>query len=145
MSKKLVLDILRSVFTDTYGLYLKTQSYHWNVTGPHFYSYHLLFEEQYKEMQGAVDVLAERFRTLGETLPISFDFFKHHSAIKFEGLPKNAQEMIRDLIIGHQVAMNHLKELIEAAHKESDSATEDLAINRLGVHEKALWVLQSSL
>ena len=45
-----VADSLKIVLADSYVLYLKTQNYHWNVTGPHFKSLHMLFEEQYTDL-----------------------------------------------------------------------------------------------
>ncbi len=53
---------LNRLLADTYSLYLKTHSFHWNVTGPMFTSLHQLFEEQYTELAAAVDVIAERVR-----------------------------------------------------------------------------------
>lgn len=53
------------VLADTYTLYLKTHNYHWKVTGPMFNTLHSMFEQQYNEMWVAVDLLAERIRSLG--------------------------------------------------------------------------------
>ena len=53
-------------------LQLKTQNFHWNVTGPNFRSVHLLFETQYKELAEAVDLVAERIRALEAITPGSF-------------------------------------------------------------------------
>ncbi len=36
---------LGTLLADTYTLYLKAQNFHWHVTGPHFHSLHLMFEE----------------------------------------------------------------------------------------------------
>jgi starvation-inducible DNA-binding protein len=43
-----VVNGLSHILADTYTLYLKTQNYHWNVTGPSFQQLHLLFEGQYR-------------------------------------------------------------------------------------------------
>ena len=56
---------LNQLLADSYSLYLKTHSFHWNVTGPMFTSLHLLFEQQYTELALAVDLIAERVRALG--------------------------------------------------------------------------------
>ncbi|NER49444.1 MAG: DNA starvation/stationary phase protection protein, partial [Symploca sp. SIO1A3] len=42
-----IVDGLSRLLADTYTLYLKTHSFHWNVTGPMFNSLHLMFEQQY--------------------------------------------------------------------------------------------------
>ena len=45
-----VADALSNVLADTFILYLKTHSFHWNVTGPMFQTLHQMFEEQYNEL-----------------------------------------------------------------------------------------------
>ena len=57
---------LGRLLADTYTLYLKTHNYHWNVTGPMFNTLHLMFEEQYNELWLAIDLIAERIRSLRE-------------------------------------------------------------------------------
>src|SRR5579871_5977333 len=56
---------LVKVLADSYLLYLKTQNFHWNVTGPAFSELHLLFENQYQDLALAVDEIAERVRAIG--------------------------------------------------------------------------------
>ena len=60
---------LGHVLADTYTLYLKTHYFHWNVTGPMFQTLHLMFETQYNELWLAVDMIAERIRSLGIRRP----------------------------------------------------------------------------
>ena len=43
-SKAVVAEKLGVVLASSYMLQLKTQNFHWNVTGPNFRSVHLLFE-----------------------------------------------------------------------------------------------------
>src|SRR5437867_362012 len=79
-----VADELTHLLADTYTLYLKTQNFHWNVTGPNFHSLHLMFEEQYKELADAVDLIAERIRALKSTTPASFSHFLKLTSLKEE-------------------------------------------------------------
>src|SRR5690625_3440249 len=67
--RKKIAEGLSGVLADSYTLFLKTQNYHWNVTGPHFGPLHDLFEEQYRELFDAIDEIAERIRTLGFRAP----------------------------------------------------------------------------
>jgi len=75
---------LAGVMADTYLLYLKTQNFHWNVTGPMFGELHALFEQQYGDLAMAVDELAERIRAIGEFAPGSFSQFRKLSKIMDE-------------------------------------------------------------
>ncbi len=34
---------LNAILADVFALYLKTKSFHWHLSGPHFRDYHLLF------------------------------------------------------------------------------------------------------
>ncbi|MES2500375.1 MAG: ferritin-like domain-containing protein, partial [Pseudomonadota bacterium] len=62
--RKAVAQGLSHLLADTYSLYLKTHYFHWNVTGPMFNTLHLMFETQYTELALAVDLVAERIRSL---------------------------------------------------------------------------------
>jgi starvation-inducible DNA-binding protein len=143
--KKSLIKTLETALAETYALYLKTQTYHWNVKGPHFYSYHLAFEAQYKDLSEAVDTLAERLRGLGELVPASFALFEKLSSIKTDILPKDAKSMIEDLIHGHEALVKTFHRVIEASSGAGDVVSEDLAVQRITFHEKTLWMLGASL
>ncbi|NCN11610.1 MAG: DNA starvation/stationary phase protection protein, partial [Leptospira sp.] len=66
---------LMILLADTYTLYLKTHNYHWNVTGPMFQTLHIMFMEQYTELWNAIDLIAERIRSLGYFAPGSYKEF----------------------------------------------------------------------
>jgi starvation-inducible DNA-binding protein len=72
---KKVVEGLTHVVSDTFVLYVKTLNFHWNMIGAHFFMYHKLLEEQYKEMATAIDDLSERIRQLGHWAPGSLREF----------------------------------------------------------------------
>src|SRR4030066_589817 len=80
--RKAIADGLSRLLADTYTLYLKTHSFHWNVTGPMFNTLHLMFEVQYTELALAVDLIAERIRALDEQAPGSYAQFGKLTGIK---------------------------------------------------------------
>ena len=41
------------------------KKHHWQVSGPTFYSLHLLFDKHYREQAELVDMIAERIQSLG--------------------------------------------------------------------------------
>jgi starvation-inducible DNA-binding protein len=51
---------LTAMLADAYVLMVKTQGFHWNVVGPLFVSLHELTEQQYQDLFGAIDKIAER-------------------------------------------------------------------------------------
>lgn len=136
---------LSHLLADSYTLYLKTHNFHWNVTGPMFQTLHLMFETQYTELALAVDLIAERIRSLGTFAPGSYTDFAKLSSIKdADGVPK-AKEMIRELIEGQEAVVRTARKLFPSVEKASDEATADLLTQRMQLHEKTAWMLRSLL
>ena len=145
MTTKDLANLLAKALADTYALQVKTQFFHWNVTGPTFYELHLLFDRQYDELADAVDLIAERIRALGFISPGSFSSFtKRTTVLETATLPKTSSDMLLDLVAGHQVTIETLKQTTKAAEDMEDFATEDLCSNQIYQHEKAVWMLSSS-
>ena len=143
--RQTISDALAQLLADSYAVYLKTQNFHWNLTGAEFYSLHLLFEKQYEELADALDEIAERIRALGFYVEASFAAFKQQTAIADEGRVLATREMIQHLIQGHEVVIRQARTLARSAEKENDQATIDLMGRRLNVHEKFAWMLRSQL
>jgi len=136
---------LSKLLADTYTLYLKTHNFHWNVTGPMFQTLHLMFETQYTELALAVDLIAERIRSLGVYAPGTYKQFAALSSIKEEdGIP-NAQDMIRLLVEGQEAVVRTARSLYDVVEKANDEATADLLTQRIQLHEKTAWMLRSLL
>ena len=143
--RKQIADGLGRLLADSYSLYLKTHNFHWNVKGPMFQTLHVMFEAQYTELALAVDVIAERIRSLGAPAPGTFsDFARLGSIRETAGVPK-ATEMIRLLVEGQETVVRTARALFPAVEKAADEATADLLTQRIQVHEKTAWMLRSLL
>jgi starvation-inducible DNA-binding protein len=138
-------DELTHFLADTYLLYLKTQNFHWNVTGPHFQPLHTLFESQYKELADAIDEIAERIRALKCHTPASFSHFQKLSSLKEENGVPTAKEMLKQLTKDHEMVVHHAYIILVKVQKAHDEATADLLIQRIRSHEKHAWMLRSNL
>lgn len=136
---------LKQLLADTYALQLKTQNYHWNVTGPNFHSLHQMFEQQYTMLFQTVDLLAERIRALGELSPGSFAEFSQTTNIKDGDKNLSASDMTQDLVAGNESLIKGYRQGIEAASQEEDSVTEDIFIGLEKEHEKTRWMLKATL
>jgi starvation-inducible DNA-binding protein len=144
-NRKAVTAELSELLADTYVLYLKSHNYHWNVTGPMFQKLHLMFEGHYTEMWGAVDIIAERIRALGEPAPGTYAEFSRLTSIEeVEGVP-TALEMVADLVAGHERVIRTARRLVATAEQAGDPATADLGTQRIEVHEKTAWMLRALL
>ena len=136
---------LSRLLADTYTLYLTTHNFHWNVTGPMFSTLHLMFEGQYNELALAVDLVAERIRALGFFAPGSYAAYGELTSIpESVGVP-SAEEMIRELVAGHEQVARTARAVFPIADGADDQPTADLATTRMQAHEKTAWMLRSLL
>ncbi|MGF1606961.1 MAG: Dps family protein [Rhodothalassiaceae bacterium] len=143
--RKAVAEGLKSVLADTYALYLKTQNYHWNVTGPLFQAVHSMTEEQYTELAQAVDDIAERIRTLGFKAPGGFKALAALTDLSEGDETLKAEAMIEDLVKSHELVARNNRRLHETAAQAGDDSTVGLLDDRLAAHEKTAWMLRSLL
>ena len=110
-----------------------------------FNTLHLMFEAQYNELALAVDLVAERIRALGFPAPGSYSAYAKLSSIKeAEGVPA-AEDMIEQLVKGHEAVARTARGVFPAVEKANDQPTADLLTQRLDVHEKTAWMLRSLL
>ena len=142
--RKKIAEELKHYLADSYSVYLKTQNFHWNVRGPHFFALHLLFEKQYEELAEAADEIAERIQALGFHVDATFSAFQK-CCIKEEKKPLEAKKMIQQLVLDYEAVIRCAREIASHAEEEKDQATVDLMARRLGSHEKMAWMLRSHL
>lgn len=136
---------LSRLLADSYTLYLKTHSFHWNVTGPMFQTLHLLFETQYTELALAVDLIAERIRALGSPAPGTYQEYARLSSIsETVGVP-SAEEMIRLLVAGQEAVVRTARKVFPIVDQANDEVSADLLTQRMQIHEKNAWMLRSLL
>ena len=135
---------LSRLLADTYATYTKTLYYHWNVTGPHFHSFHQMFEEQYLELQEATDLIAERIRQLGAKTPPFGDPLASLTTVRPDADAPAAMDMVLGLIEANEAAAMSARAVVSVAEEQGDVATADIATERIEAHQKALWMLRST-
>ena len=136
---------LSRLLADTYVLYLKTHNFHWNVEGPMFQTLHQMFMEQYTEAWNAIDLVAERIRSLGHYAPGTYKEYLGLARVKeTPGVPK-AEQMVRLLIEGQEAVVRAAREVLPLAERADDQPTLDLLTQRMHIHEKNAWMLRSLL
>lgn len=140
-----IAEALARFLADTYALYLKTHGFHWNVTGNLFRQLHDMFEEQYRELAEAVDVIAERIRALGFLAPGSYRELTSLTSIEDAKPDLSAEEMIRELVDGHEAVIRTARAAMPLVEEAHDEATLDILVERLRTHEKTAWMLRSLL
>jgi starvation-inducible DNA-binding protein len=143
--RKEISEGLSRLLADSYTLYIKTHNFHWNVEGPMFNTLHQMFMDQYTELWNALDLIAERIRALGHYAPGSYRQFSKLSSIDESDKVPKAQDMIKQLLQGHEVVARTARDVISSAEAGNDEATLDLLTQRIQIHEKTAWMLRSLL
>ena len=135
---------LTGILADTFVLYFKTHSFHWNVEGPHFLPLHEMFEEQYTALWKATDEIAERVRTLGSYAPDSFKALLEKASMQESGQTPDAPAMVQILANDNEEIVKSIYPVLRTAEEAGDEATVDMLIERVREHEKAAWMLRST-
>lgn len=136
---------LSRLLADSFTLYMLTHNFHWNVKGPMFNSLHQMFMVQYTELWNALDLIAERIRSLGFPAPGTYTELGRLTSIEESPGQPEAMKMVELLVKGHEAVARTARAVFPAAEDASDEATADLLTQRLQVHEKTAWMLRSLL
>lgn len=149
-SNNLAAQALQGVLASTYGLYLATHNYHWNVEGPKFVPLHKLFEEQYNELFKTIDDIAERIRALDDyALPFEGNNILEVSKMISNSLNKEADandranRMVHNLITLNEAVVKNCQAAKKISQNTQDDETENLMVERITAHQKAMWMLRS--
>lgn len=141
-----VVQILNTLLADEYLLYTKTRNYHWNVVGPQFNELHKFFESQYGELNGIVDEVAERARSIGGSASGTLAEFMSQTRLKEQSGNPEASEMISNLLGDHEAVIRFLRDdLTTCAEKHNDMGTSDFLTGLMEQHEKMAWMLRAFL
>src|SRR6202521_2194793 len=73
---------MNAILADVFALYLKTKSFHWHMSGPHFRDYHLLLDEHAEQIFAMTDEIAERARKIGGSTLRSISDVSRHRRLK---------------------------------------------------------------
>lgn len=137
---------LRILLADAFTLYLKTKSFHWHMSGPHFRDYHRLLDEQAAQILEMTDAIAERARKLGgATLRSIGDIAAHQRLLDNEEGGLSAEEMLGELLGDNQTLTRHLRALHESCDRHRDLATASLIENWIDEAETRSWFLHETL
>lgn len=140
-------DVLNKLLATEFTLALQTWGYHWNLVGPEFHDYHILFEGQYVKMLELVDILAERVRAVGGTALGTMTQFLKYTAIKEDTGPIPApRDMVQTLLANQELLIKLMREGINTTEaNRRDMGTSNLLQDIMIKHEKMAWMLRSLL
>lgn len=141
-----LIDEMNKVFADTYLMYFKTHSYHWNVEGPNHPQYHNFLEMIYTEVYAVIDTIAEHLRALDAYAP--YDLLKVYnlSIVSKDETPEiDARTMMQNLLDANNVVLLSLHRAYDAADKATSLGVSNFLQDRIIAHEKHGWMLKATL
>lgn len=136
---------LKIVLANTFTMYFKAHTYHWNVEGINFSEYHDFFGDLYNELFAAVDPIAERIRILNAYAPVSlFDLLASKTISEDQIRPPTLNAMLSNLLEANQQVIDSLNVSFKLAEAVNDQGLMDFIAGRLDVHAKHAWMIRSS-
>jgi starvation-inducible DNA-binding protein len=144
MNEELV-QAMNKVLGNTFVMYYKTHSYHWNVEGRSFFSDHTFLEEIYTEVYGAVDTIAEHIRYLDSFAPTSLMNLKQYSAIAEDDTVVDSTQMISNLLAANDVVLLTLMQAYKLAEAVGELGASNFLQDRITSHQKHRWMLKATL
>ena len=137
---------LNLLLADVFALYLKTKSFHWHISGPHFRDYHLLLDEQAAQLFAMTDNIAERTRKIGGfTLWSIGDISKHQRLRDNLKASLSPTEMLKELCSDNKQLTKFLRLTHEVVERNGDVATGSVIETWIDEAEQRTWFLSAAL
>lgn len=141
------IDNLNQLLADTMTLRDMYKKHHWQVSGPHFYQLHLLFDKHFGEQAELVDTIAERIMTLGGiSIAMAADVAE---ATTIPRPPKGREiptKQITRLLQAHEITLQAARSLARLAAQSGDDGTNDMLVSDvIRTNEMQVWFLAEHL
>jgi starvation-inducible DNA-binding protein len=136
---------LKKVLANTFVMYFKTHTYHWNVEGMFFPQLHEFFGNLYEELYSAVDPIAEHLRAMDSYTPVSLAELTGLSTVMetLTGVP-DAKSMVNNLIVDNNTVIISLMQAYQEADKASELGLANFLQDRIDMHQKHGWMLKAT-
>jgi starvation-inducible DNA-binding protein len=136
---------LKKVLANTFVMYFKTHTYHWNVEGMFFPQLHEFFGNLYEELYNAVDPIAEHLRAMDSYTPVSLAELTGLSTVMetLTGVP-DAKSMVNNLIVDNNTVIISLMQAYQEADKASELGLANFLQDRIDMHQKHGWMLKAT-
>lgn len=133
------------VLANTFVLYYKAQSFHWNVEGKNFAEMHEFFGDFYSEVYGSIDKLAEEIRACGYYTPRSLHALYDYKTVPDVNDAETVGSMLLDLLNANAVTLESLNMLFDQLTVQKKQGFANFIADRIDAHEKHGWMLKSFL
>ena len=136
--------LLNQTLANCSDLYSQTKQAHWNLRGPRFYQFHLLFDRLAESVEEHLDTIAERVSSLGAIARGTVrDAAKNSALDEFPTEPPGDTTYLAALIERYAVAANATRKAIDDSNDAGDADTADLLTAVSRDLDEALWLLEA--
>jgi starvation-inducible DNA-binding protein len=138
-------ELLNKLLANESVLLMQTLNYHWNLVGPEFHDYHLLFDKQYNQLFADMDKIAERVRAVqGQALGSFKNILATASMKEDSGKAPKPKQMIVNLLKQYEALIEQIRAAIVTLDKKTtDFGTINFLEELITQHEKTAWMLRS--
>jgi starvation-inducible DNA-binding protein len=138
---------LNQILADSLAIRDLYKKSHWQVSGPTFYSLHLLFDKHFNEQIEIIDFLGERVQILG-----GISIAMGHDVAEISDIPRpprgreEAPAQIGRLLEAHEIILKAARRSARQAADGGDDGTNDLLVsNVIRTNETQIWFLAEHL
>lgn len=134
---------MQIALANTFVMYFRSHSYHWNVEGTDFAQYHEFFGDLYEELYGAIDPIAEQIRALDAYAPNSIAEMMRYATVGEDTEMQTGMDRFSRLVSVNQGVIDSLNIAFTLA--AGNNGLQNFLADRLDQHAKHGWMLRSFL
>jgi len=136
---------MNAILADVFALYLKTKSFHWHMSSPHFRDYHLLLDEQGDQLFAMTDPIAERIRKIGAlTIKSIGHIARLQRVLDNDADYVDPRDMIAELADDNKTLAARLRKAHNVCDEHRDVATASLIEVWIDETERRTWFLSET-
>ncbi len=136
---------LNDLLADATVFYQKVRHYHWNVTGPHFFTLHEEFEALYTFWNDAIDEIAEQVRSRGDRPVHTLADVLDLASLEEDPSTPAAKEMVETVIEDLAALDDQVQRLADRAEDADDAGAATVLEDLSEQIEEDRWMLRAWL
>ena len=136
---------LNNLLADATVFYQKVRHYHWNVTGPHFFTLHDEFEELYEFWNDAIDEIAEQVRSRGDRPVHTLADILELASLEEDASTPAADAMVETIVEDLAALDERVKRLADQAEEAGASGAATVLDELSEQIEDDRWMLRAWL
>ena len=140
------IELLNQTLATTLDLKTQTKQAHWNVKGMNFLELHELFDMMATELEGYIDMVAERITVLGGIAMGTARIAAKESLLSEYNLSAvSGEDHVLSLAENYAIYGKHLRQAIQTTDDLGDADTADMYTEISRTIDMRLWFLEAHL